>query len=306
MRKILFALLSIGVLTLSLAACAPTPTTPPISTSAVSSGKIAFDLMSPDFSTSEIYTLDLAAGTPVKVTTGLSLYPSWSPDGKQIAYYGLRGSSSNIYSMNADGTNIKTLTAVPGADITPSFSADGKKIAFVTFRDNTTPTNQTSIYIMNADGSNPKRLIGGEAIYYFPHWSPDGSMLVFGSNLTGDQQIYTVKSDGTGLQTLTKITPGGNNIMPVWSPDGGKIVFVSNRDADQEIYTMNPDGSNQTRLTNVPGNDSMPSWSPDGKSIIFVSARAGASAVYIMDRDGSNQTLVFQHQFTFEWPVWTR
>lgn len=105
----------------------------------------------------------------------------------------------------------------------------------------------------------------------YPMLSPDGKTIAFQSNRTGDWDIYTIQTDGTGLNHLTDAV--GPDYNPIWSPDGTKITFASERDGDSEIYVMNADGSGQTRLTNTPGDDSHPHWFPDGSRIIFNSAR---------------------------------
>ena len=84
-------------------------------------------------------------------------YPSWSPDGKRIAFVSTRDGwgNSNIYVMDADGSNQQRLTDGPNGDRYPSWSPDGQRIAFASIRDgNVMP----EIYVMNADGSNQRRL----------------------------------------------------------------------------------------------------------------------------------------------------
>ena len=110
--------------------------------------------------------------------------------------------------------------------------------------------------------------------------------IAFNSNVDGDNDIYTMKSNGKDVTRLTNNT--ADDTFPNWSPDGSRIAFVSNRDGNREIYVMDADGGNQTRLTNDPALDSRADWSPDGKKIIFVSSRDGDREIYTMNADGTN------------------
>ncbi len=135
--------------------------------------------------------------------------------------------------------------------------------------------------------------------------------IAFYSNRSGDNEIYVMNGDGTGLMNLTN-NPA-NDIGPVWSPDGQKIMFLSDRDGNYEIYVMNADGSNPTNLTNSPENEGdagtpeAMDWSPDGEEIVYISGRGDTSGdIYVMNADGSNKTNVTQTPNDRElFPRWT-
>lgn len=113
--------------------------------------------------------------------------------------------------------------------------------------------------------------------------------IAFVSDRDGDDEIFTMKPDGSELTNLTN-----NDIRdrgPSWSPDGGRIAYSRSTDAEEsEIYVMSADGSGQVNLTNTPiANEVEPAWSPDGTVIAF---RAGGPTadVWVMGADGSNPT----------------
>jgi hypothetical protein len=110
--------------------------------------------------------------------------------------------------------------------------------------------------------------------------------IAFVSDRDGNNEIYVMKADGTGVTRLT------NNLatdrQPTWSPDGKKIAFVSNRAGNDEIYVMNADGTSVTRLTNSADIDRDPAWSPNGAKIAFASNRAGHFEIYVMNANGSS------------------
>jgi Tol biopolymer transport system component len=116
----------------------------------------------------------------------------------------------------------------------------------------------------------------------------ENGKIAFGSNRTGNFDVWTMDGAGNALTQLT--TNGASDSDPAWSANGTKIVFVSNRDGNNEIYTMNADGTGQTRVTNNPAFDADPAWSPDGTQIAFASDRDGHFEIYKMNADGTAQT----------------
>ncbi|MBI2504746.1 MAG: PD40 domain-containing protein [Candidatus Latescibacteria bacterium] len=114
--------------------------------------------------------------------------------------------------------------------------------------------------------------------------------IAFASDRDGNQEIYTMNADGTGLTRLTSHDFVDYN--PSWSPDGNRIAFRSQRTGNGDIYAVNEDGSGLTRLTSHPAADGLPSWSPDGAKIAFISNRDGNLNfdIHTMNADGSGVT----------------
>jgi dipeptidyl aminopeptidase/acylaminoacyl peptidase len=102
------------------------------------------------------------------------LAPVWSPDGSRIAFESTRHGNSEIYVMNADGSNQVNVSNHPADDGAPAWSPDGTMIAFVSLRD-----GQEEIYLMNADGSEQGRLTTGPGLKLAPSWLEDGQEIVF-------------------------------------------------------------------------------------------------------------------------------
>ena len=118
-------------------------------------------------------------------------------------------------------------------------------------------------------------------------WSPDGSKIAFDTGRDGNNEIYVMNADGSGLVRLTNNT--GDDSQAAWSPDGTKIAFMSNRSGTYEVWVMNAsDGTGLTRLTTTSSSVSgQPAWSPDGSRIAFTSNRNGNYEIYSMNADGT-------------------
>jgi len=261
----------------------------------------------------DIYIMKPDGSNKTRLTSneGWDWSPTWSPDGRQIAFLSMRDGNAEIYIMDADGANVRRLTSNQSYEGYPVWSPDGKSIAFVSDRDEPDPVGcgnsatgcSTNIYVIDINSMNETRLTDSPSIDEGPSWSPDGTQIVFFSTRDGNNEIYLMKSDGSDITRLT-FNPA-DDWRTRWSPDGKHIAFVSFRDGNLEIYVMDADGSNVTRLTNNQADDSAPAWSPDGQHIAFHSSSSDGNAkICIMDFNGSNMTCLTNNLANAWEPVW--
>ncbi len=256
-------------------------------------------------SVNHIFLMDVDASgvgaNPKRLTADADAenYPSWSPDGKRLAYQrDFNGSA--IYVINADGTAEQRLSPTPGLDVTPSWSPDGMKIVYARLYEAPQPNHppMTDIRIMNADGTGDHAVLVNTVFSVEPRWSAN-NQLVFMSLMHGsDLEIYVMNVDGTGLRQLTS---GANNADPVWSPDGTRITFGSDREGGNKlnVFAMNADGSGQEQLTHfeAPYEAGDTNWSSDGRKIAFEYDINGMkqsdpnayAEVWTMNPDGSGE-----------------
>ncbi len=212
-----------------------------------------------------IYTINAdGSGLRALTPTGLNGEPSWSPNGKLIVFGTLRfGKQATLSVVAANGGRVRKLLTTPlpckrFCDIgllSPTFSPDGKRIAFAWHK-----KGGAAIFTMNASGGGLKQVTPWEkgGLTDKIDWSPDGARIAFSSPGIGDlpgvsSNVFTVRTDGTGLVKLTNSRGGKvNNGLDSWSPDGKRIAFVSNRTGTYEIYVMNANGSSVTQVTRGP------------------------------------------------------
>ena len=310
MRRLLSMLLLL-VLTILPQACqrdeatGPQPAALSAQAMGVFASRIAFT-STRDGGLGDIYVMNADGSAPTRLTDAprSNTQPSWSPDGRQIAFTGRRrppigvDNFYDIFVMNADGSGQTQLThnGIPDVgNANPTWSPDGQRIAFT--------HTAHEIYVVNADGSGEMRLTQTAELQRDPDWSPDGRQIAFEGFAGNASQVYVMNADGSAPRQLTN-TSGGNR-EPTWSPHGRQIAFTSDRDGNTEIYVMNADGSSQNRVTDNPATDASPTWSPDGRQIAFTSNRDGNFEIYVMNTDGSSQTRLTNDPAADVEPAWS-
>lgn len=174
---------------------------------------------------------------------------SYSPDGKLMVFSSNRYAyNSNLtkeeqqklevdpsyfcdlYLMNADGSDVKQITNVPGYDGGPFFSADGKKITWRRFSED---GHSADVYTMNVDGTGEKKVTDFGSLSWAPFFHPTGDYLVFASNKLGFANFEVYLVDADGLREPVRVTYTDKfDGLPVFSPDGKKLVWTSSRCTD--------------------------------------------------------------------------
>lgn len=249
-----------------------------------------------------IYAMSAEGGSQVRLSSeegdpsspsGLffQVEPSWSPDGRRLAFASKRSGSFDIYVMDADGEGTRRLTSTKKDDSHPSWSPDGRQIAFA--------RGPGDIYVMNADGSGARRISHPTVEEAEPAWSPDGKWIAYARRTPGTpiREVWIVRPDGTESHAVTSL--GASSYTPAWSPDSSRIVFSSNVDGEiYELYTIGVDGKGRRGVAAATEGTFEPAWSPDGTRIAFseggaiftVELGAGGEATRLTDTENNDSS----------------
>ena len=250
----------------------------------VSNGKIAFTGDGP--LKYDVWVMDPDGSNPTRLETPdrFERWPSWSPDGKQIAHEASRPMDLMYGWLGVMDETGGALDEIWGGEVIrsrPAWSPDAESIV-ISF----------GLGISNwvieipLDGTAVTTLVDHDSLV--GSWSPDGSRIALSSKAFGlsSWQIVLIDPDGSNPLILT---PGGvagllTSYAPAWSPDGTKIAFGGvGPSTVEDIWIMNADGSSKTLLA---ANGLNPEWSPDGTMILF--ERNGAP--YVVPAVGGTAT----------------
>jgi len=222
---------------------------------------------------SQLWIMEVASGNSVRVGDDSSRgsQPTWSPDGKQLAFNGKVGEQSGLFLCHADGSEPQFLAATQwsnssalsntGSDI--SWSPDSKRIAYVS----ATPGPETGI----ADG-DPMVITR----YLYKPTLTEGN-----TRFNDNRRLHIFVLDIASRQAQ-QLTDGISDDHSIdWSPDGAEILFVSNRDPraeeffNHDLFAIKVDDRSLRRITATESGEYRPSWSPDGKTIAYQGTRRG-------------------------------
>lgn len=208
---------------------------------------------------------------------------SLSAQEERIVFASNRSGNFDIYTMKADGSDVKQLTNHPARDAWPKWSPNGQKIIFCTER-----FGKNQIMLMNADGTGLKNISNNKENELDPVISPDGQQIVFINKSNGSYQLHVMDIDGTNRRRLTN--SGSFCGRADWSPDGRKLVYLSREDGNFEVYRINADGTAKRKLTNMKTGAGSPSWSKHGYYILFHAHENEVDRLFRMKPDGSELT----------------
>jgi TolB protein len=222
--------------------------------------------------------------------------PSWSPDGRKVAYVSFEKKNAAIYIQTLSTGERQRVAEFRGINGAPAWSPDGGKLALTLSKD-----GSPDIYVLNLASRSLLKLTKSLAIDTEPTWSPDGGSIVFTSDRGGKPQLYIVPSQGGEEKRLT--FTGTYNARASFSPDGRNIAMVHSSGGDYRIAIMDMATRSINVLTSGPSDES-PSFAPNGSMILYASRKGGSGYLSAVSIDGKmQQKLVFDSSEVRE-PAW--
>jgi TolB protein len=239
-----------------------------------------------------------------------SVAPASAPTGR-IVFESNRTGKYDIFSMNADGSGEKNLTAGDtNDDREPCLSRDGTMIAYSAAR-----ANGNYIFVMKADGTGKQQITFGLGVQdENPTWSPNGADIAFSRGREHQSnRLYAISAEGLGIKLLSTATSTKFYCLdPAWSPLGNKIALEIYKYGWTQIYTMPAAGGATTPLTSAADQDFEPAWSPNGLMMAFcqdLKVKSGPAVyryqIFTMNANGSDQVRFTTTAAQDEWPSWS-
>ena len=213
--------------------------------------------------------------------------PSWSPDGKKVAYVSFEDRKPVIYVHElATGRRI-ALSNQKGNNSAPAWSPDGKKLAISLSKD-----GNTQIYSINAAGTGLQRLTRGYTIDTEPQYSADGRYIYFTSDRGGNPQIYRMSAEGEQAEGVKRVTfKQGFVTSPRISPDGKFLAYIANIGGAYRLYILNLATGDAQALTDGTSDES-PSFAANGRYVLYSTKVNGKRVLAAVSVDGNSKQVL--------------
>lgn len=224
--------------------------------------------------------------------------PSWSPDGRELAYVSFETQKAVVWVQNVQSGERRQLANFRGSNSAPGWSPDGRELV-VTL----STAGIAQLFVMPRDGGTPRRLTSSSAIDTEAIYAPDGRSIYFVSDRGGGPQIYRVAAGGGSPERVT--FNGAHNISPAISPDGKQMTYVARQgNGAFKLALLDLAQGGAPRLLTDTSDDESPSFAPNGRLIVYTSRERGRDVLMTTTLDGKIKTRLVSSGADMLEPAW--
>ena len=230
--------------------------------------------------------------------------PAWSPDGTRLLFASDRDGDYEIYSIQADGTELLRHTDNDVSDLSPAWAPTGDRFVFESQRQ-----APNGLWIQELADGRARLLLPDPSPELVPDWSPDGDSIVFTSVRHGNPDLYRISTDGGAVERLT--VNEYRDAWPRYSASGDALIFFSRRATAgifDDLFLLELGSRSVTRVTEHPTHhDFAPDFAPDGRRVVagMSDREAGRRELAVHGLDGETLGRFAQGYHRVFQPTWS-
>ncbi len=224
--------------------------------------------------------------------------PSWSPDGRKLAYVSFEQEKSEIYIQTLRSGARRRVSSRAGVNGAPAWSPDGRYLALTLSKEN----GNLDIYTLELSSQVLRRLTERASIDTEPSWSADGRSVYFTSDRAGGPQIYKISANGGRAERVS--FEGPYNARPRIAPDGEKLAVVHNDRGNYRIALVDVERGFTHVLTGGQLDES-PSYAPNGETLIYATRKGRRGVLATVSVDGRIKGSISSLDGDVREPAWS-